>query len=344
MRSSAVLSILFAAGALSSPLLMRELKRDILEDLTVVTITKYVEAGQTIDATTSSTAAPSVTVDAADAASSSAASSGNQYGYGHRKGQGHRHGSTTSDSTTTATTTSDAQSSSTPSSTGSSTTASSSVVAQDASSTASTTTSTTPSITPTSTTPSVTLTSVTPSSTASSTSSAAAAPAGYGSDYQSKALNAHNLHRANHSASALTWSSDLASTAAKIASSCNYAHNTEMDGGGYGQNIAAGIETDNVHQIITNLFYNGEFDYYGNMWGQDNPDMSNFEKWGHLTQVLWQGTTQLGCATQKCDTLANTGPDIPPYFTVCNYKDPGNYAGEYHNVGAPLGNPYASVS
>ncbi|KAI9743755.1 MAG: hypothetical protein M1835_002842, partial [Candelina submexicana] len=59
MRSSAVLSVFFAVGALSSPLLNRELKRDIFEDLTIVTITEYVQDGSTIVATPSSTAAPS---------------------------------------------------------------------------------------------------------------------------------------------------------------------------------------------------------------------------------------------------------------------------------------------
>ncbi|KAI9734109.1 MAG: hypothetical protein M1835_003402, partial [Candelina submexicana] len=258
------------------------------------------------------------------------ADTGYQYGYGHRKGQGHRHGQATTES---ATTTSDAQIAAT------STTfeaESSSVVAQDVPSTYLSITTTTPSATPTS---------VAQVSSASPTSSAAAAPApaGYGSDYQSKALNAHNLHRANHSASALTWSSDLAATAAKIASSCVYEHDTNTDGGGYGQNIAAGIAPEKVHGVVTDLFYNGEFDYYGNMWDQDNPDMSRFEKWGHLTQVLWKATTQLGCATQKCDSLAKTGPNIPPYFTVCNYKSAGNFDGEYHNVGAPLGNAYSNV-
>ena len=31
-----------------------------------------------------------------------------------------------------------------------------------------------------------------------------------------------------------------------------------MDGGGYGQNIAAGVKADNVSAVITELFYNGE--------------------------------------------------------------------------------------
>lgn len=96
---------------------------------------------------------------------------------------------------------------------------------------------------------------------------------------------------------------------------------------GYGQNIAAGVEGGNVSAVISDLFYNGEFDLYGlNTFGK-NPDMSNFEGWGHLTQIVWKGTKKVGCATVHCPNgLGNTGSTTPPYFTVCNYSPPGNYA------------------
>lgn len=45
-------------------------------------------------------------------------------------------------------------------------------------------------------------------------------------DYQEIAVYHHNIHRANHSASDVTWDDNLASIAAQIASSCVYAHNT----------------------------------------------------------------------------------------------------------------------
>jgi hypothetical protein len=96
-----------------------------------------------------------------------------------------------------------------------------------------------------------------------------------------------------------------------------------MDGGGYGQNIAAGVKADNVSAVITELFYN-----------------SNFHVWGHMTQIVWTNTTSVGCATVDCSAtgLANTGGNVSPYFTVCNYYPPGNYEGEYANsVLAPRG-------
>lgn len=236
MRSSAVLSVLLAVGALSSPLVKHGLKRDIVEDLTVVTITKYVDVdGKTVEdvqpAATSVSVTPtsSVAVDAAENGGNN-----NRYGYGHRKGQGHRHSSDAS--TTDSPTTQASPTSSSPvnqdvnqdatSTTASTTTSSSTSAYQDApSSTPSTTPSTAPSAP--STTPSTTpSTSSTSTTSAAASTSVAPAPATGGTDYQSLALDAHNLHRANHSAPALTWSSTLADTAAKIASSCVYAHDT----------------------------------------------------------------------------------------------------------------------
>merc|ERR1712174_94490 len=150
------------------------------------------------------------------------------------------------------------------------------------------------------------------------------------SSYQDRVLLAHNVHRANHSAADLTYSNELANVAQQIASSCVY-----------GQNIAAGLTADEVTDVITNLWYNNEVNAYSPYYGQANPG-GNFADYGHFTQVVWQGTTVVGCATQDCSAggLANVGPNVPPYFTVCNYYEAGNYGGEYaDNIDAPLGFP-----
>jgi len=179
----------------------------------------------------------------------------------------------------------------------------------------------------------------------SSTSAAAASPAAAKpTSYSQIAVYHHNLHRANHSSPDLKWSDSLASTAATIASSCKYAHNVAVNGGGYGQNIAAGVRPDNISAIITDLFYNGEVGWYNNLYGQAQPDMTNFEHWGHFSQIVWKGTGSVGCATQDCSAqgLQGVSGDVAPFFTVCNYASPGNYANEYGaNVLAPLNHPTA---
>ena len=168
-----------------------------------------------------------------------------------------------------------------------------------------------------------------------------AAPSTRPTGYAEIITRQHNVHRANHSAPEIQWSDDLAATANTIASSCVYAHNTATNGGGYGQNIAAGTPPDQVSAVITNLFYNGEVNWYDSLYGEAQPDMTNFEHWGHFSQIVWKDTSHVGCATKHCPGgLGNVGSDVAPYFTVCNYKSPGNFADEYgKNIGRPLGYP-----
>ena len=111
-----------------------------------------------------------------------------------------------------------------------------------------------------------------------------------------------------------------------------------MNGGGYGQNIAAGVEGNNISAIITDLFYNGEVGNFDGYYGEANPPMGNFDNWGHFSQIVWKASTQVGCATYDCGSnLANfNAPN--GFFTVCNYQSAGNFGGEYaDNIGASLG-------
>lgn len=134
-------------------------------------------------------------------------------------------------------------------------------------------------------------------------------------------------------------------------------HST-IDGGGYGQNIGYGVESSAIGEMITNLMYNDEMGYYADLYGEADPDMTYFDNWGHFSQIVWKGTTKVGCATVTCPSLGNVDAAEALPFTVCNYSPAGeyslrlkhdmrltngvklgNYAGEYGtNVGKPLGN------
>lgn len=116
-------------------------------------------------------------------------------------------------------------------------------------------------------------------------------------------------------------------------------------GGGYGQNIAAGVSGDNVTAVITNLFYNGEVNWYSGLYGQAQPSMANFEHWGHFSQIVWKATTHVGCHTQDCSGqgLANTGGDVSPYFTVCNYKSAGMFHSQDTDL-CPISNVHQATS
>lgn len=174
------------------------------------------------------------------------------------------------------------------------------------------------------------------SSAASETSPSDGSPL---SVYKSAVLHAHNLHRANHSVPALEWDGELEKCARELAQKCIYRHDVTIGPGGYGQNIAAGVEAPNITAVISDMFYNGEEPLYAAFYGQE-PDMGNFEAWGHFTQIVWKDTTHVACytTTNECSKLDGAGGGVSPYFTVCNYKGPGNYAGQYAaNVLAPKG-------
>ncbi|KAG9791587.1 hypothetical protein ABEF95_003226 [Exophiala dermatitidis] len=163
-----------------------------------------------------------------------------------------------------------------------------------------------------------------------------------GTNYISGILEAHNLHRANHSATDLTWSTNLATIAGEIAATCIYGHNITAGGGGYGQNIGAGYTPLQVPGMIGNDMYNREMPNYPGPYDSNNVDTTNFASWGHFSQIVWKGTQQVGCATQYCPN-GLTNAAYAQYFTVCNYYPPGNIAGAYANVGAPLGEPITVV-
>lgn len=107
--------------------------------------------------------------------------------------------------------------------------------------------------------------------------------------------------------------------------------------------------------------YNDEMGYYQGLYGEANPDMTNFEHWGHFSQIVWVDTATVGCATVTCSNLAESGSSLALPFTVCNYYPAGmfpririalhmliiigNYGGEYGaNVLKPLGNPTVIAS
>lgn len=153
-------------------------------------------------------------------------------------------------------------------------------------------------------------------------------------------LRHHNVHRANHSANALTWSPNLAAIAQEIGSSCVYAHDLVTGGGGYGQNIGYGFRPVNMGQFVTTGLYNSEVNSYTYFGGE--PDINTLSQWGHFSQIVWQDTTEVGCYTYDCSAtgLQNTVSNSLPYFTVCNYAPRGNIIGSFEeNVLVSLGLP-----
>jgi uncharacterized protein YkwD len=133
-------------------------------------------------------------------------------------------------------------------------------------------------------------------------------------DVAQRLLDAHNAYRADHCAPALTWSDELAKVAQAWADQlradgCSFEHSRSS----YGENLAAGSEGSLTPEAVVAMWYDEIASYD---FGSGGFSMET----GHLTQVLWKGTKQLGCGMATCN-----GFDL----WVCNYDPPGNVEGGY---------------
>ena len=113
----------------------------------------------------------------------------------------------------------------------------------------------------------------------------------------------------------------------------------EIGGGGYGQNLAMWGSSENpeafgatasVARAASNGWYNGELnDFPSSDYGKDSPNMSNFEKWGHFSQLVWAETKKVGCHTHFCEPGTMSG--MGSWYTVCNYYPAGMlFSLEFH--------------
>ncbi|KAL4243480.1 hypothetical protein ABKN59_001155 [Abortiporus biennis] len=165
--------------------------------------------------------------------------------------------------------------------------------------------------------------SATTSAKAQTTKAAAASPAaqssGSGSTSSSDIsayLSAHNSVRAQHGATALTWSDNLASKAQQWANGCVFQHSGGSLGP-FGENLAAG--TGSSYDIAAAV---KSWTDEASQYDPNNPQPS------HFTQVVWKGTTQVGCAVQSCDGIFDPSFGKAKFF-VCEYSPQGNIIGEF---------------
>lgn len=146
-------------------------------------------------------------------------------------------------------------------------------------------------------------------------------PAGLSKD-AAQILSAHNRYRADHCAAPMTWSPKLEQVAQAWANSlkadgCKFGHS----GGQYGENLAAGTSGTLDGNAVAAMWYDEIKDY-------DFKSGGFSMQTGHFTQVVWKGTSSIGCGKATC-----RGMDI----WVCNYDPPGNVDRGYRQNVAPKG-------
>ncbi|EPS39301.1 hypothetical protein H072_6901 [Dactylellina haptotyla CBS 200.50] len=118
-------------------------------------------------------------------------------------------------------------------------------------------------------------------------------------------LKITNDLRAIHGAPKVKWNKVLATYASRAGRKCQFKHS----GGPYGENLAGGGPMNNpvwyqwyLYTEVQNYNYN-------------NPGFSSAT--GHFTQLVWKGTTEMGCAwIAGCSNLS--------YMVWCEFSPPGN--------------------
>lgn len=160
-----------------------------------------------------------------------------------------------------------------------------------------------------------------------------------GPEYQAAVLYHHNAARANHDAAPLTWDADCEANARIAARKCTFAHYIP-DNVREGQNLfTVSGDAFNVTAGITTSWYQGELEPMLPWFGQNDIPDEVFHSVGHLTQLLWKGTTKVGCVSLDCggSMIVGGASSNMNKYTVCNYSPPGNIGGKYAaNVAAPL--------
>ncbi|PWN52860.1 PR-1-like protein, partial [Violaceomyces palustris] len=138
--------------------------------------------------------------------------------------------------------------------------------------------------------------------------------------FTSSILSQHNTYRSKHKVGSLSWDATIAATAQTQADSCVYGHPSNLK---TGQNIFAGTGTSWTSKDASDSWYNEVTSY-----DFSNPGFSSST--GHFTQMVWKGTTKLGCAISTSCTgsqLGFGGIGSKSSYIVCNYMSPGNVQG-----------------
>ena len=137
--------------------------------------------------------------------------------------------------------------------------------------------------------------------------------------------SAHNGYRLQVHDVPLVWDEGLAAYAQEWAEylrdnhDCQLQHRSwlGMDELSYGENLygasAWGMVLQTTPQQVVDAWYS-EIEFY------DYDTNGCTDVWGHYTQVMWKGSTRLGCGVAFCN-------DGQTDVWVCNYDPPGNWIG-----------------
>jgi len=130
----------------------------------------------------------------------------------------------------------------------------------------------------------------------------------------------------------LSWNTTLAEVAQAHADACVYEHNGERQqdfvalGGEdvyLGENIAFNAFSEPAQPVTEYQLDQMEAWWDEHLdWDYQAYNSATINGASHFTQMIWANTTEVGCGTAFCEAMLN---DLDAYFSVCNYKQGGNY-------------------
>ncbi len=152
-----------------------------------------------------------------------------------------------------------------------------------------------------------------------------AAPA---SDALGGIVASHNMRRARHCAVPLRWSAEVAAVAQRWANGlaargCVMQHSS----GKYGENLAMIMGGTLSAEEVAAMWYDEVA-----LYDFAKPGFSMAA--GHFTQLVWRGTSMIGCGKASCGNGE---------IWVCNYEGPGNWEGAFPANVVPAGSNCAAL-
>lgn len=102
-----------------------------------------------------------------------------------------------------------------------------------------------------------------------------------------------------------------------------------------GQNLFATSGTAfNVSGGIIDGWYNNEIIFMEGYWGSESIPDTVFHQVGHFTQMVWKGSSRVGCGSFDCDSSGGLKDEAGNLlqmgkYTVCDYGDAGNVVGAF---------------
>ncbi|KAK0622290.1 Protein PRY1 [Lasiodiplodia hormozganensis] len=132
--------------------------------------------------------------------------------------------------------------------------------------------------------------------------------------FDNTVLDITNTVRQNYNASALSWNDTLADYAQAWSEGCKFEHSN----GPYGENLAATYPSASA--AVT-------------AWANESQhfnfaDPGFTEATGHFSQMVWKGTTSMGCGRTNCGG-SSQGHHANGWYVVCSYWPRGNVLGQF---------------